>query len=285
MDNLDINDLIDTINVMKKQEKSGYRTKSGLYNHPRLSKKATTIDAECRRLMVAWCKQLAEHCDYNHHTVAIAMNILDRFVAEEPQIISSNNAIHEFKLATMASLYTSIKTHEILAIDPRTISKLTKGVFSSAEIEEMEMRILSKLGWRVNTPTAMAFGEKYIDILLPSALRKIARKLVLCQIEHAMENCQFLGTDASEIAFTATYNAIIVTTGRTSQLESLQTSINIKFLPFLMKTMLMHHLQSSEPDMISSLKIITQPTKKQQSGQSSSKSSHRHLSPRSITMA
>jgi len=279
------NDLIDTINAMRKQESSGYRTKSGLYKRSTTIRKAMTIDAECRRLMVAWCKQLGEVCNYDHHTVAIAINILDRFAAKEPQIISSDNAIHEYKLATMASFYTSVKTHEVLALDPMTMSKLSKGAFSPEDIEEMELRILTKLGWRVNAPTAMAFAEIYLNILLPSEKRTTAKKLTQCQIEHAMDNCQFLGIDASEIAFTATYNAIKVTVGHASHLESLQKSINVNFLPFLMKTMLIHHMQRSELSTLSSLRIVTQPTKNQQSGQSSPRSRHHHLSPRSITMS
>jgi len=275
-------DLIDSINAMKKQENSGYRTKTGPYNQ---STSATTIDAECRRLMIAWCKQLANFCDLGHHTVATAINILDRFVAKEPQVILNDNATHEFQLATMAALYTSVKTHETSALDPITMSKLSKGAFSPQEIEEMEVRILTKLGWRVNTPTAMAFAEMYLKILLPNDQMTTKTKLVQCQIEHAMEDSRFLGIDASEIAFTATYNAIMVTVGRSSHLGNLQRAINVNFLPFSLENLLMDHMQRSESGTISSLRTSTQPTKKQQSGQLSPRSTRNHLSPRSTTMS
>jgi len=283
MDYAAINDLVGSINVMKKQEKSAYCTESGLYNRSTTATRrtATTVDAECRRLMIAWCKQLSEFCDFDHHTLAIAINILDRFVAKEPQIISNNNT---FRLAAMASLYTSVKTHETAVLDPMTISRLSKGVFSPQEIEVMEVRILTKLGWRVNSPTAMAFAEMYLQILLPGKQTKTTKTLIQCQLEHTMEDCQFLGIDASEIAFTATYNAIMVTFGHSSRLEDMQQAINMNFLPFRLENMLMDQMQRSESGAISSFRIATRPTKKQQSGQLSPMLTPNHLSPRSITM-
>jgi len=279
------NDLVDTINAMKKQEKSGYCTESGLYDQSATTTKARTIDAECRRLMVAWLKQLAEFCDFSHCTVAIAINILDRFVAKEPQILSSHNAAYEFQLAAMASLYTSIKIHETLALDPMTISKLSNGQFSSQEIEEMEARILTKLDWRVNAPTVMAFAEIYLQILLPSEGKTAIKELIHCQFEHAMEDCQFLGIDASKIAFTATYNAIMVTVDHSPCLGEMQQAINVNLLPFQLEEILMDHMRRSAPGLISSFKTAARPTKMQRSGQLSPRSTCQHLSPRSITMS
>jgi len=280
-----INNHIDTIYAMKKQEESTYRTESGLYNRSTTKIRATTIDAECRRLMAVWCKQLTGFCNFDHHTTSIAINILDRFVAKEPEILSNYNATHEFRLAAMTSLYTSIKTHETSAIDPMTMSKLSKGAFSSQEIEKMEGRILAKLGWRVNAPTAMAFAEIYLQILLPNEQTTTTKRLIQCQIEHATEDCQFLGIDASEIAITATYNAIMVIVGHSSCLGDLQQAINVKFLPFRLKSMLMNHMKRCESGVISSFRTAARPTKKQRLGQLSPRSTRHHLSPRSITMS
>jgi len=285
MNYITTDDLVDTINAMKKQEKSGYCTESGLYDQSTTTTKARTIDAECRRLMVAWLKQLSEFCDFSHCTVAIAINILDRFVAKEPQILSSHNAAYEFKLVAMTSLYTSIKIHETLALDPIAISKLSKGQFSPQEIEEMEARILSKLDWRVNAPTVMAFAEIYLQILLPNEQKATIKKLIRCQLEYTMEDCQFLGIDASEIAFTATFNAIMVTVDHSPCLEEMQQAINVNFLPFKLKEMLMDHMRRSESGLISSFRTTARPTKMQRSGQLSPRSTCQHLSPRSITMS
>mmetsp|Transcript_32164 Transcript_32164/g.36571 ORF Transcript_32164/g.36571 Transcript_32164/m.36571 type:complete len:309 (+) Transcript_32164:86-1012(+) len=281
--------LLDIINAMKRQEKSGYRTRSELYNNRSID---NTI--EIRRLMVLWCKQLTDLCKFNHQTMAIAINILDRFVAKEPAILlnrDKNNAAHhhcrDFRLAAVSSLYTSIKAHEISAIDPKTMSKLSQDVFSSKEIEEMESRILTKLGWRVNTPTAMAFAEIYLQmILIPTddKTKTIIKKLIQCQIEYAMEDCRFLGIDASEIAFIAIYNALMATFGHASYLGNLQQDIDVNSSSFYLENILMDHMQRSESATIFSLKITTtEPTKKKQRFEQKSPSSftRHHLSPRS----
>jgi len=284
------NDIIETINAMIKQEKAAYRTQSGLYDKSTTTVEENSIDGECRRLMIEWFRQLAGVCDFDHQTIAIAINILDRFVAKETQILLSYNAAQEFQLAAMASLYTSIKIHENVALDPKTLSKLSNGRFSSLEIEKMESRILTKLDWRVNTPTATAFSEIYLQLLLPNeqtATNTIAKKLIQCQIEQAMEDCQFLGIEASEIAFTATYNAIIITFGHCSCIKEIQQATNINSLPFQLEEMLMDHVRHSESGLVSSCsKTTARPTKKQQqsSGNLSPRSTLQHLSPRSITM-
>jgi len=273
MNQIAIEDLMETITAMKKQEKSSYRTENGLYNN---KKTQQILNSENRRLMVAWCKKLAIFCNFHHHTLAIAINILDRFVAKEPQIISSSQ---EFQLATMAALYTSVKIHEDVVLDTTTMSKLSKGVFSSQEIEKMESRILMTLDWRVNTPTAMSFAEMYLQILVSPQQTKIAKKLIQCQLEYAMEDCQFLGMDASEIAFTATYNAVMVTFGHSSRLEDMQQAIDLNFLPFQFETILMDHMHRTEIRAISSFRASAATTKKQQSRHNN------NLSPRSIAIA
>jgi len=285
------NDIIETINAMIKQEKAAYRTQSGLYDKSTSTNNKIFIDRECRRLMITWFKQLADLCDFDHNTIAIAINILDRFVEKETQILPSQNAAQKFQLAAMASLYTSIKIHEDSALDPMTVSKLSKGQFSSHEIEEMESRILTKLDWRVNTPTAMAFSDMYLQLLLQSkklASNMIIKRLVQCQVEQAMEDCQFLGIEASEIAFTATCNAITIMFGNCPNIEETQQAISLNSLPSQLEEILMDHVRHSESGLISSYSRTTaQPAKKQQqsSEQLSPRSIRQHLPPRSITMS
>lgn len=311
--------LIDTIHVMKKQESSGYLTKIGLYDQQqgtttKATKKNVKIDGECRRLMVIWFKQLAEFIDMSHHTVAMAVNTLDRFVEREPHILLSSD---DFQLAAIASLYTVVKTQELLALDPITMSKLCKGAISTDEIERMELDILTKLKWRMNAPTAMAFAEMYLKILFPSSSEEyscceeeeknqtttttttysIHKKLIQCQLEYAMKDSRFLGMSAAGIAFTATHNAITVTTDDSffsARLTGLKDSIATDLLPSILKDDLMDHMERSEPDTISSAcnSQVTS-TKKQQQQQLqfgwlsglSGKSVCNYHSPRSITMS
>jgi len=293
-------DRIATINAMKRQENSSYRTKSGLYDHKLQwpGKTKVKIDGECRRLMIRWFKQLAEFCDMNHHTVAMAANTLDRFVEKEPDMIWNENASHDFQLAALASLYTTIKTQEPLAFDPETMAKLCKGSVSVQEIEEMEFNILKKLGWRVNAPTAMTFAEMYIEILSPSEnyerLELVYKKLIQCQLERTLEDSRFLGESASEIALTATYNAITATAIDDNnifscRLADLQEEIDVDFLPLNLRRIMMSHMLTSESDTISSFKASslqsTAKKQEQQFGWLSGSPIYTSHSPRSIIMS
>mmetsp|Transcript_36041 Transcript_36041/g.39834 ORF Transcript_36041/g.39834 Transcript_36041/m.39834 type:complete len:284 (+) Transcript_36041:102-953(+) len=280
-------EIIGTINAMKEQEKSVYRTECGLYTR---SKGTSTVYAHCRRIIIACFKHFAKLCNFGHNTVAIAVNTLDRFVAKEPRIISSDDYILEFKLVAMTSLYTSVKVHEGLALDSTTISRLSNYAFSSKQIEVMETIILKKLGWRINAPTAMSFAEMYLLILLPPNEQTTTsiRRLIQCQIEHTMEDCQFLGIDASEIAFTAVYNAIMVTYFNQSSRcrQNMQQAINVNFLPFKLENILMNCMVRSESRTILSLRISATQTIKgmRKYRKLLPKSVRYHLSPRSVTI-
>jgi len=237
---------VEIINAMKKQENSDYITESGIYEQ------STAIDGYYRRLMVTWCKQIAESCDYNNRTVAIAINILDRFAAKKPKILRDDTANNIFQLATMTCLYTAVKIHEKNVLDLKTMEKLSRDSFSSDEFKEMEFDILTSLDWRVNPPTAFSFTEMYLELLPPSIMdqskRKIIGKLIEQQIKYMMEDCRFLGMRASELAFAATYNATMVTIDQTTRLkayEKIQQVINISILPFQLERELWGVIQSN----------------------------------------
>ena len=152
----------------------------------------TIIDAECRKLMLLWCEQLANYRNFNHHTVTIMINVLDQFVAKDPQIIILNpSADQNVQLAAITSSCVSIKTHELVSIDTMNMSKLYKREVSTIEIEVMEARILTKLKRQVNTATAMAFIEMYLQILLPNkqANRTSIKRLIQCKIEYVLKDC------------------------------------------------------------------------------------------------
>lgn len=239
---------IDTINAMKQQEKMGYLTESGLYDQ------STAIDGEWRELMVLWCMQVCEFCQFDRRTVFIAINILDRFVAKERNILSNDTDVlkNQFQLAAMACLYTSVKTHEPLAIDPDTMARLSKGVFSAQEIEEMELKILKTVGWRVNAPTASAFSEIFLKLLPASLLNskqeKIIEQLIQCQISHATRDSIFLGMPASELALTAAYNATLFTVGLSASeaYQGIQQAIHVNLLPLDMENALVACIQHSD---------------------------------------
>jgi len=247
-----MNEIIETINAMKKQELASYQTKCGIYDQ------STRIDGKCRRIIVAWFKQIASYYNFRDCTVAVAVNILDRFVAEHSEeLLASKTAKAKFRLVSLVCLYTAVKSHEQVVLDSKSISKLSQGLFSPQKIEKMELRIITTLDWRINPPTAFAFADMYLKLSLPlvivndgdethqqAAVTTMIEKLVKYQIDYAIENCQFLGMAASELAFTATYNATMATLGRRYSLpyENIQKLIDVKLLPFQLENELWNHV-------------------------------------------
>lgn len=196
------NNLIDdTLAAMKRQDKAVYATKEGIYDEEGLD-----INGKIRCMMVDWYFRIADFCKYDRDTVAIAVNHLDRCVARQPHIL---NDARKFQLVAVTCFYTAIKIHEPEIMPPQIMASLGKGIYSIAEIEEMELEILKTLEWRVNPPTPMSFATKYLDLVDTDAQRRrLMDDLVHRQVDYATKDSTLLGIGASAIALAAVSNAI-----------------------------------------------------------------------------
>ena len=184
------------------------------------------VDEECRMLMAQWCRDVAGTCNYQQETVAIALNILDRFMATSTDILFDRN---QFQLASMTSLYISAKIHEHECMDSNLISALSRGGHTKQDVENMESNILRTLQWRVNPPTASSFIRLTGDLMLLSnitssiststisgvaldpyelqVIMDIAQQQIhMVMIEYTFGCCCH---KESEIAFAALLNAIV----------------------------------------------------------------------------
>lgn len=106
----------ESLSIMIKNEQTNYIKSDYLYS--------TVIDdintgrriTESDRLKIAdWCYSLIDHCEFNRETVAIAMELTDRYLS---QASSSSRALqdrNQFQLVAMTALYIAIKTNEKLA--------------------------------------------------------------------------------------------------------------------------------------------------------------------------
>ena len=187
---------------------------------------AAKVDEECRMLMAQWCRDVAGTCNYQQETVAIALNILDRFMATSTDILFDRN---QFQLASMTSLYISAKIHEHECMDSNLISALSRGGHTKQDVENMESNILRTLQWRVNPPTASSFIRLTGDLMLLSnitssiststisgvaldpyelqVIMDIAQQQIhMVMIEYTFGCCCH---KESEIAFAALLNAIV----------------------------------------------------------------------------
>jgi len=207
---------LETIKAMRRQEEH-YRycvtdylselptiaTNSSLDNDP--------VDALCRSVMGKWCNEMADFYNYKRETVAIAMNCLDRFMATQSgqEILIDRNL---YQLAAMCALYSSVKIHEMEAMNPDLVSRLSRGVHTIAAVEAMECKMLNAIQWRVNPPTAMSFTRLIIndlmsDHLLSPCEKEIIIDITRLQIELTVNEYDFSTFNGSSIAFACLLNA------------------------------------------------------------------------------
>ena len=209
-------DAVASIEAMRMQEESGYKTEDYMFQaqpEVRVHKgpQQQPVDTECRSKMSEWCFQVVDFCKFNRETVAIAMNYLDRFLMTP----AGNDAMKNrkvFQLAAMTSLYTAIKIHEPEAMEPKVIASLSRGAYTEDEVTAMELRILSAIKWRMNPPTAMAFVHYFLSLLPQGAMtdseKAGAIELAKFQTELAVNTYEFVGVNASTIAFGSLSNAL-----------------------------------------------------------------------------
>jgi len=120
------------------------------------------VDPLCRTMMAKWCVSLCKFCDYDRRMVASIVSCVDQFVA------TPNGSLvllcrNKYQLAVMAALYLVAKVQQTQALEPESIAKLSRGKYTKADIETMELDILTSLKWFVNPPTPMGFAHEFLQ--------------------------------------------------------------------------------------------------------------------------
>lgn len=142
------------------------------------------ITPDDRMKVTDWCYHLIDKCELDRETVAIAMGISDRFMSAEavseachnrPQVPVSGlqqsyqDFLHDrsqYQLMVLTALYIAIKFNERVALSSQDMSRASHDIYSAAEIESMELRILHKLKFRLCAPTFLQFGCRIVDLVL-----------------------------------------------------------------------------------------------------------------------
>lgn len=197
---------IDTIRVMQKQEEY-YYNKSIVNYLEDLPNNA--VDANCRLVMARWCQEIANICNHQTDTVAVTMNILDRFVST-PAGKSVLLDPSQFQLATLTAFYTAIKINEQEVMSTELVSGTSKGAHSPQDIEAMERKMLNAIKFRVNPPTAMSFVRLLLDLMpdLEFYERERIQMVAKSYIDKIIQDYEFCTVPASSIALACLLNAM-----------------------------------------------------------------------------
>lgn len=217
LSNMDTESIVSAIRAMRQREQAYLPSD---YLHPQIySCGPESVDVECRLKMCNWCIQIVKHCQFNHETVVVTMNLLDRFLSKRPHILRHRSA---FQLTAISCLYTAIKVHEPQAITPQAMADLSRGQYKAKQIEATEREILSCLGWLVHPPTASTFSHYLLSLIpcMDEQTNNTLLELTQLQTELAVQDYDLCLWNQSFVAFAAVMNALECMALTTPQLQS-----------------------------------------------------------------
>jgi hypothetical protein len=191
------------------------------------TQKLDPIDSSCRTKMCAWFQQICNFCQYDEDETSViienAMNYMDRYVVTPKGSIALLDRNYYQGMA-ITCLYMATKIHASAAISAADMSQITRFVYTTEQIEEMEYHILQALQWRVNPPMVSVFVSEFMKMLIAMlqksqivsgtddasivSLLQTVKDLVHTQTLATFSDEKFMTVPASIIAYTAIVNAV-----------------------------------------------------------------------------
>ena len=149
-----------------------------------------------------------DHFELEREVVCIAFNYVDRYLLAAGGVIDKR----QFQLLAMTCLYLSIKVHGgyIMATGSpstmKTMLMLSRGHYSTEEMESMEYDILQRLQWHVHPPTP----QLILRLLLPESFQHFHKIFDLenFMIELSVTDYFFVPYKPSETAAAALFGAL-----------------------------------------------------------------------------
>mmetsp|Transcript_7718 Transcript_7718/g.17451 ORF Transcript_7718/g.17451 Transcript_7718/m.17451 type:complete len:287 (+) Transcript_7718:112-972(+) len=201
----------DALNVMMQKEQIFYKSHRN-YLDPSFPGD-TKITESDRMEIVEWCYSIIDKCQLSRETVAIAMEMVDRFASKESNsdMLLYNHTL--FQLLAMAALYSSIKTNERIAFSSDFFAIMSRGEYSVDEIEAMELIMLNGLSWRIVAPTSIQMAHHILSLLLPHVIIEESTwgfilDEVRYQTECAVKHIYFTTQRPSTVAIAAIFNTL-----------------------------------------------------------------------------
>lgn len=125
-----------------------------------------TCLATWRRQMVTWAYQAIDTFGLDRELVAIAFNMLDRYLSREIKSDCDNFEREDFQLYSMTCLYMAVKILEpCKKLSIPALIDMSRGYYCAEDISETEMEILKVLQWRINGPTPLAFVQELAAVI------------------------------------------------------------------------------------------------------------------------
>lgn len=160
-----------------------------------------------RSRLIQWCVDVLNTIQFKKNCTFYATSLFDRYLSalpiqERSQVLEASK---QMQLVMIAALFVSIKMHEPLGVSSAFFAQLTCDVFKPEDIEEMEMRILSRLNWKLNAPTVLCFMQEYALLLSLLDCDASKQEVVFCENHMKMmitkiHDYKYLKRSAFEVA-------------------------------------------------------------------------------------
>jgi hypothetical protein len=128
----------------------------------------STVDSNCRKLMVSWCFTVVDAFALSRETVGVAMSILDRYLSSgKGKSLDALKCTQAFQRSAITSLFMAIKIHEPTVLGIKLLVKLCRGVYTERDIIATESEILFALNWRVyaSNTSPMEYVRHIVQLL------------------------------------------------------------------------------------------------------------------------
>jgi hypothetical protein len=197
---------------MNTQEKRLYTHHSFLKTRQSAGQESLLLNSVVwRERVCVWTYNVSDHFDLSRSTVAVSMNLYDRYLATCGNQCEGRFAL----LCSLSTFYIAIKLHGRKSILDRCniaeLSKLSRGQCSAKEIEVKEIEILEALSWLVNPPLASDFISLILN-LLPPKTHPFVHQTIFESSQYMVElticDPYFIDTPSSVIAFAAILNVL-----------------------------------------------------------------------------
>jgi hypothetical protein len=203
----------ESLAVMVQKETAVYNKRYDYLGNPSCAQGVVSEDD--RTKMVDWCYKVVDTCQLERETVAIAMDLVDRFLSNK----SSTAAMDvlgdriQFQLLSLTALYVSIKISQKIALGSDFFSVISRELYPVKDIEAMELILLKELSWCISPPTCVQMAHHILTLsstLVCFDKASLAALLndVDYQAECAVRDYYFVTQRPSTLAMAAIINSV-----------------------------------------------------------------------------
>lgn len=216
------NDIYDRLKAVE----SEYTTRPGFENFQ------VDLNTKMRTILVDWLVSVQDKYKLKMETMFLATNIIDRFLAKQRM------KKEKLQLLGVTALLVAAKFEEIYPPTVKTLEYLCAGACKKEEILALEVKVLNALEFKVCSPTAAHFFERYVK---DNGCTEQHRHLMQYLLELSLLNMSMNKFIPSHLAATAAFlsNKLLQQPWPASMVEATQlTSRQLKACASEMVTLL-----------------------------------------------